>query len=165
MSTETWAISSTTRTSLSTFPKAQHLSISLSGSVNADVLDVEGVRGRSPATFPAWYSRQKQRGIQRPCVYANVSTMSILAMLSQAKISRSAVRLWTAHYDAGEHICGPDSCGYLSIEADGRQWTFSALGRVLDQSELQANFFTTAIRRRTAAMELQSGELTPARMR
>jgi hypothetical protein len=141
------------------FPKAQHLSISLSGSVNADVLDVEEYAAVA-GDVPGWYARQRQRGIQRPCVYANVSTMqgSILPVLSQARISRPDVRLWTAHYDAGEHICGPDSCGYLSTEADGTQWTSSALGRALDQSELQDNFFTTDSTVTTEA-ELQSGQL------
>jgi hypothetical protein len=141
------------------FPRAEHLSISLSGSVNADALDVEQYAA-VPRDVPAWYARQKQRGIQRPCVYASVSTMqdSILPVLSQANISRSSVRLWTAHYGAGEHICGPDSCGYLSTEADGTQWTSSALGRALDQSELQDDFFTTEPTVTTEA-ELQSGQL------
>ena len=141
------------------FPRAQHLSISLSGGVNADALDVEQYAA-VPGDVPGWYARQKQRGIQRPCVYASVSTMqdSILPVLSQAKISRSGVRLWTAHYGAGEHICGPASCGDLSVEADGTQWTSGALGRVLDQSELQDNFFTTEPAVTTEA-ELQSGQL------
>lgn len=141
------------------FPNAQHLSISLSSGVNADVLDVEA-DAAVPGDVPAWYTRQKQRGIQRPCVYASVATMqsSILPVLSQAKISRPDVRLWTAHYEAGEHICGPNSCGYLSTGADGTQWTSNALGRVLDQSELQDNFFTTDSSA-TVEAELQSGQL------
>jgi hypothetical protein len=146
---------------VSAFPKAEHLSISLDGSVNADALDVEQ-DAAVPGDVPGWYTRQKQRGIQRPCVYASVSTMqdSILPVLSQGKIGRSSVRLWTAHYDAGEHICGPDSCGQLSTEADGTQWTSSALGRVLDQSELQDNFFTTSTTEPTVTeAELQSGQL------
>lgn len=144
---------------VSAFPKAEHLSISLDSSVNADALDVEQYAA-VPGDVPAWHTRQQQRGIQRPCVYAAVSTMqdSILSVLSQAKISRSAVRLWTAHYGVGEHICGPDSCGELSTEADGTQWTSSALGRTLDQSELQDNFFTTDTTVTTEA-ELQSGQL------
>lgn len=141
------------------FPKADHLSITLSASLNADALDVEQYAA-VPSDVPGWYTRQRQRGIQRPCVYASVSTIqdSILPVLSQAKIARSAVRLWTAHYGAGEHICGPDSCGQLSTGADGTQWTSSALGRVLDQSELQDNFFTTTDSTVTEA-ELQSGQL------
>lgn len=144
-----------------TFPKAQHVSISLSGSVNADALDVEA-GAATPGEFPAWCTRQRQRGIQRPIVYASASTMqgSILPVLSQAKIARSTVRLWTAHYGLGEHICGPGSCKALSTEADGTQWTSSALGRVLDESELQANFFTISpTTGATAEAELQSGQL------
>jgi hypothetical protein len=144
---------------VSTFPKASHLSISLDGSVNADVLDVEQYAA-VPSDVPGWYSRQKARGIQRPCVYANVSTMqgSILPVIDQAKISRSSVRLWTAHYDYGQHICGPGSCRLLSLDADGTQWTSNALGRVLDESELVENFFTT-VQGVPVEAELQSGQL------
>jgi hypothetical protein len=144
---------------VSAFPKAQHLSIALFSSDNADALDVEA-GAASPSDVPGWYTRQKQRGIQRPCIYANVSTMdgSVLPVLSQANISRSSVRLWTAHYGLGEHICGPDTCGYLSINADGTQWTSSALGLVLDQSELVENFFTT-VQGVPVEAELQSGQL------
>jgi hypothetical protein len=144
---------------VNTFPKAEHLSIALFSGNNADALDVEA-GAATPGEIPAWCTRQRQRGIQRPCIYANASTMqgSVLPVLSQAKIARSTVRLWTAHYGLGEHICGPSSCGALSIEADGTQWTSSALGRVLDQSELQASFFTTD-QTVTAEAELESGQL------
>jgi hypothetical protein len=144
---------------VTTFPKAQHLSIALFASDNADALDVEpGAAG--PGDVPAWYARQVKRGIQRPCVYASVSTMqgSILPVLSQAGIPRANVRLWTAHYDVGEHICGPDSCRSLSLNADGTQWTPNALGLVLDQSLLLENFFPTDPAGTTEA-ELQSGQL------
>ena len=108
-----------------------------------------GGRGH-PWRDPGLVHAATARGIQRPCIYANASTMqgSVLPVLSQAKIARSSVRLWSAHYGLGEHICGPSSCGALSIEADGTQWTSSALGRVLDQSELQSNFFTVSPPRR-----------------
>jgi len=141
-----------------TFPKAQHLSIALFASDNADTLDVEP-GASAPGDVPDWYARQKKRGIQRPCVYASASTMAgnILPVLSQAKISRSQVRLWSAHYGVGEHICGPHSCGAMPIEADGTQWTSNALGRDLDQSLLLDNFFTTAPTVMEA--ELQSGQL------
>jgi hypothetical protein len=103
-----------------TFPRAYHLSIALFASDNADALDVEP-GAASPGDVPAWYARQKRRGIQRPCVYASASTMAgnILPVLSQAKIGRSEVRLWSAHYGLGEHICGPRSCGAVPVEADG----------------------------------------------
>lgn len=145
------------------FPKAQHLSIALFASDNADALDVEP-GASSPSEVPAWHERQVKRGIQRPCIYASVSTMdsSILPTLTDAGIARATVRLWTAHYDAGEHICGPATCGLLSVGADGTQWTSNAQGLVLDQSLLAENFFTTnpAL---TAEAELQSGQLNLGR--
>ena len=144
---------------VSAFPQAQHLSIALFSADNADALDVES-GAATPGEVPAWYAAQRKRGIQRPCVYASASTMndSILPVLSEAGITRSAVRLWTAHYGAGEHICGPGSCGALSENADGTQWTSSAGGLVLDESLLAENFFTTDPTVTTEA-ELQSGAL------
>jgi hypothetical protein len=148
---------------VASFPKAQHLSVALSASNNADALDVEP-GGSTASEFPAWYTVQRRRGIQRPCVYASASTMNteILPVLSGAGIARGTVRLWTAHYDVGEHICGPDSCGALSINADGTQWTPNAVvngvALVLDQSLLVENFFTTDPTVTTEA-ELQSGQL------
>jgi hypothetical protein len=144
---------------VNTFPKAEHLSIALFSSNNADALDVEA-GAATPDEIPAWSTRQRSRGIQRPCIYANASTMqgSVLPVLSGANIARSSVRLWTAHYGLGQHICGPSSCGALSTEADGTQWTSSALGLVLDESELQASFFTTD-QTVTAEAELESGQL------
>ena len=111
------------------FPKAQHLSIALFAANNADALDVEA-GAAVPSEIPGWYARQVQRGITRPVIYASASTMNdaILPVLSQAGISRARTRLWTAHYGLGEHICGPASCGALSIGADGTQWTSKRAG-------------------------------------
>jgi hypothetical protein len=146
---------------VSAFPKAQHLSIALFSTNNADALDVEP--GASvPSDIPAWYARQVARGIQRPVIYASASTMNddILPVLSQAGIARAKARLWSAHYGLGEHICGPSSCGALSVNADGTQWTSSAKGLVLDQSLLDDNFFTaTATNPTVTEAELQSGQL------
>ena len=142
-----------------TFPKAQHLSIALFAGDNADALDVEP-GASAPSDVPAWYARQKRRGIPRPCVYASASTMadSILPVLGNAKISRPAVRLWSAHYGLGEHICGPNSCKAVPIEVDGTQWTSNARDLDLDQSLLLDNFFTPDPTVITEA-ELQSGQL------
>jgi hypothetical protein len=146
---------------VSAFPKAQHLSIALFAANNADVLDVEA--GASvPSEVPGWYARQVQRGIARPVIYASASAMNgaVLPTLSQAGISRARARLWTAHYRAGEHICGPGSCGVLSVDADGTQWTSSARGLVLDQSLLANDFFTDTMDPTVTEAELQSGQLT-----
>jgi hypothetical protein len=146
---------------VSAFPEAQHLSIALYASDNADALDVEA--GASvPSDIPAWHARQAQRGISRPVIYASASAMNdaVLPALSQAGISRAQTRLWTAHYGLGEHICGPGSCGALSIDADGTQWTSSAMGLVLDQSLLADDFFTATTDPTVTEAELQSGQLT-----
>jgi hypothetical protein len=146
---------------VSAFPKAQHLSIALFAGNNADALDVEP-GASAPSDIPGWYARQVARGIQRPVIYASASTMNdaILPVLSQARIARAETRLWTAHYGLGEHICGPRSCGALSIDADGTQWTSSAMGLVLDQSLLVEDFFTGTTSNPTVTeAELQSGQL------
>jgi hypothetical protein len=126
---------------VSTYPSAQHLSVALFADHDADCLDVED-GASAPGDIPGWHARQKARGIGRPVVYASASTMEdeVLQVLSGACIGLASVRLWTAHY-AGEHICGPGSCGQLSVPADGTQWTSSAMGRTLDQSLLLDSFF------------------------
>ncbi|MGH3281616.1 MAG: hypothetical protein ACRDNW_21105, partial [Trebonia sp.] len=142
------------------FPKANHLSIALFASDNADALDVEP-GAAAPSDVPGWHARQVARGVQRPVVYASVSTMNdeVLPVLSRAGITRAKARLWTAHYGLGEHICGPSSCGALGVNADGTQWTSSAMGRVLDQSLLAGDFFTITPDSTTTEAELQSGQL------
>lgn len=126
---------------VSAFPAAHHLSIALFAGHDADALDVEaGAAG--PSDIPGWHSRQVRRGITRPVIYASAYAMNagVLPVLASAGIARASVRLWTAHY-AGEHICGPASCGALRVSADGTQWTSNAMGRVLDQSLLLEGFF------------------------
>lgn len=127
---------------VSAFPGAHHMSITLFDA-DADAADVEN-GAMTPAEVPGWHARQVARGVARPVIYASAFTMNedILPVLSSAGIARPSVRLWTAHYD-GEHICGPGSCGALSVDADGTQWTSAAMGRVLDQSLLLGNFFGT----------------------
>lgn len=126
-----------------TFPGAYHLSISVTGA-DADCLDIEA-RAASPQEAADWYRRQKARGIARPCLYANASTMqaNVIPVILAAQIPRTEVRLWSAHYGAGEHICAPSTCGLVSMPMDGTQWTSTALGRTLDQSDLEADFFGT----------------------
>lgn len=147
---------------VSAFPRAQHLSIALFASDNADALDVEP-GAASPSDIPGWYARQVARGIQRPVIYASASTMNdqILPLLRQHGIARARTRLWTAHYGAGAHICGPGTCGLLSVNADGTQWTSNARGLVLDQSLLLDNFFASSVSKQPTVTEaeLQSGQL------
>jgi len=127
------------------FPHALLLSIAITAGENADCLDIE-TGDATPADAAGWYERQKARGITRPCLYASASVMEsdVVPVMMAAGIGRNAVRLWSAHYTGVPHICGPSSCGLMSIEADGTQWTNRAGGRDLDESLLVAGFFDAA---------------------
>jgi hypothetical protein len=123
------------------FPRALRLSIAVIAVNDADCLDVEN-GDATAAQAPAWVRRQRARGASQPCLYASASNMAgVMAALADDGVSLDDVRLWSAHYGAGEHICGPASCGLVNRVMDGTQWTSSALGRNLDQSLLAPGFF------------------------
>lgn len=122
------------------FPGAQVLSVAISAAEDADCLDVE-TGDATTSQAPAWFRRQLARGVWRPVIYTQQSNLgALVAVMSRSGISRSAYRLWSAHYD-GQHVCSPHACS-AGATADGTQWTFTALGRNLDQSELDDGFFT-----------------------
>lgn len=124
------------------FPHARLLSITVGAANDADCLDVEN-GDATVSVAPGWVKRQIARGMHRPVVYASASTMPVLlAALEASGIKRKAVRLWSAHYGVGQHICAPGTCSYPGIPAcDGTQWSDNALGRDLDESLLLADFF------------------------
>jgi peptidoglycan hydrolase-like protein with peptidoglycan-binding domain len=126
------------------YPHAHVLTIANSAAHDADALDIEQ-GDATPAQAVAWYDRQRGNGAARPCLYASASVMQadILPVLRGAAIPRPSVRLWSAHYGQGSHICGPASCGLTSISMDGTQFDDHALGRDLDQSLLADGFFGT----------------------
>ena len=126
------------------FPHARILSIAVNAAHDADCLDVE-TGDALPADAPGWYDRQRARGLERPCLYASASVMQdgIIPLVRSGRIARPLVRLWSAHY-AGLHICSPRTCGLVSIDMDGTQWTDRAWGRDLDESLLLADFFGAA---------------------
>jgi hypothetical protein len=127
------------------FPHARRLSIAVNAGQDADVLDVEA-GDATIAQAAAWVRRKKSRGAARPALYAAASNMgALLHAVEAAGITRASVRLWSAHYGAGAHICGPGSCRYPGVPAcDGTQWTQNALGRNLDESLLADDFFATS---------------------
>ena len=146
---------------VNTFPKAEHLSIALSSSNNADALDVEA-GAATPGEIPAWCTRQRQRGIQRPCIYANASTMqgSVLPVLSRGEdrpVHRAAVdralRARRAHLRSQQ---------LQSAEHRGRRHAVDVQRArpgprpVRAAIQLLHHFSTTAA---TAEAELESGEL------
>lgn len=123
------------------FPGANVLSIAVNPAGDAECLDIE-TGDATPEDAAAWYVRQLGRGVARPCLYADASTMAdVITAIQAARILRPAVRLWSAHYTGSAHICGPSSCRTLSIDADGTQWTDSAWSRDLDESLLLPDFF------------------------
>lgn len=63
---------------------------------------------------------------------------AVMPLMAAAKIARNRYKLWTAHYGAGRHICGPTTCG-LEWAADGTQWIDHG---TWDESVLLADFFS-----------------------
>lgn len=123
------------------FPHAKKLSIAVTASADAECLDIE--RGDAvPSQAPAWVVRQKKRGVKKPVVYSSVSEMpAVLRALDRAGIKRSAVRVWTAHYNYKPHLC-TSKCGFgFTGKADATQYTNRALGRSLDASLCSPSFF------------------------
>jgi hypothetical protein len=125
------------------FPSAHLLSIAVSAGADADCLDCE-TGDATLAQAPAWFRRQKIRGVSLPAIYTQATNLIALERIMAAnRIARTQYRIWSAHYN-GEHFCGPSACGYGLSAADGTQWTSNALGRNLDQSILGDAFFGTA---------------------
>jgi Putative peptidoglycan binding domain len=135
------------------FPGKHVLGLAVTAADDAEGLDVENYDA-TPDQAPAWVQRQLARHVSRPVIYASASAKSpgggmpaVLTALAGAGIVRSAVRLLSAHYGAGEHICGPGTCGLVHIPMDGTQWTDSAAGvggAAIDASVLADDFFGTA---------------------
>ena len=120
-----------------------NLSIAVFASDDADALDIEPGDATN-AQAPGWVKRELSLGHWRPCCYTSVSNgASLLAVLAGAGISRSQIRLWTAHYTYRPHLCD-QSCGLpAGVTADATQWTDHSGGKNLDESTVADNFFDT----------------------
>ena len=123
------------------FPKARLLSIAVFASEDADCLDVEP-GDASVAQAPVWVKRQLAAGVKRPVVYTSVSqAKGLLDTLAKNGISRSQIRLWTAHYTFKAHRC-TSACGFgFTGKADATQYSDHALGKNLDVSLCAPDFF------------------------
>jgi hypothetical protein len=97
----------------------------------------------------AWVMTSAREGL-RPVIYASTVGVAdygmpaVLSALRDAGIGRHEVRLLSAHYGWGPHICGPDSCQLINVEMDGTQWTTMAKGlngTDVDMSMLADDFF------------------------
>jgi hypothetical protein len=128
-------------------PSARLLTMTvLGGQAIADGCDCEP-GDLDPAEAAAWTKRRLNAGAWRPVQYASASNMAgVLAADAALGISRGQVRLLSAHYGQGEHICGPSTCKAMDVDADGTQWTDAAHGvggTLIDLSILNDDFFGT----------------------
>lgn len=124
------------------FPSAHILTIAVRSSDVADALDIEPGDAQN-TDGPGWFRRALAAGITKPCLYTSASNVdALVAEMTKGGIPRSAYRLWSAHYGAGAHICGPTTCRACQATADATQYTDKAEGKSLDESECLADFFT-----------------------
>lgn len=126
------------------FPSAHILTLTvLGGSAVADGCDREP-GDLSPAGAAAWLHWRISSGAWRPVLYDSRDDVpATLGQLAAAGVQRAQIRILSAHYGAGEHICGPGTCR-ASFQADGTQWTDTfpgAGGALIDMSVLSDDFF------------------------
>jgi hypothetical protein len=126
--------------------KADLLSMAISATADADGCDMEPL-DLDPGQVPLWVVRQIGRGVHRPVVYCSIASMgAVLGELGRAGVGRSEVRLLSAHYGKGAHICGPRTCAWPGApQCDGTQWTDTAAGvngTLIDESAVAGDFFT-----------------------
>lgn len=133
------------------FPGAHILTMTVTGAAGADGCDCEN-GDLTAARAVAWARQRLEAGAWRPVIYANASTMfAVMNYLKASGIARGRVRLLSAHYGVGAHICGPATCKYEQAPGqvipamDGTQWTDTytgAGGTQIDMSWVAAGFFT-----------------------
>lgn len=124
-----------------------NLSVAVFATDDADALDDEPGDATN-AQAPGWVQRELGLGHWRPCVYTSVSNVqALLTALAAAGMSRSQVRIWTAHYTYVRHRCTPACCAGLPADflADATQWTDRSGGRNLDESTIADDFFPSDI--------------------
>ena len=132
------------------FPHARRVILTVTGNtIDCDGADSE--RGDLTAAGAAFWARRKiiAHPGSRPVIYASVvgepgyGMPAVLTELAAYGIDRSAVRLLSAHYGAGAHICGPSACKLIGVPVDGTQWTdtYRWGNDDIDMSVLAADFF------------------------
>lgn len=131
------------------FPAARRVILTVTGNtLECDGIDCEP-QNPDARSSAAWAARKITTAPGfKPVIYASVTGTpgygmpDVLHELAAHGIPRSSVRLLSAHYGAGEHICGPSTCNLISTPMDGTQWTDSYLPNV-DMSALSDGFFGT----------------------
>jgi Putative peptidoglycan binding domain len=141
------------------FPKAELVLLTVTGqSIGAHGARVLQGTDAEPSDLTAvqalqWVLNAIAIG-ERPVVYASVQGAAgygmgdVIRLLPSFGLERDEVRLLSAHYGFGPHICGPaPSCGLISVPMDGTQWTTMAKGlngSDIDMSMLADDFFAPA---------------------
>ena len=124
------------------FPRAHVIGLAVRAGDPGHGCDCENY-DLTPGQVPGDVHGRIRAGVWRPVVYASISAMpTVIGKLTAARIPRRAVRLLSAHYGHGRHICGPAiGCG---PQMDGTQWTDvmpGLNGAVIDESLLAPGFF------------------------
>lgn len=119
------------------FPQAALVTIAVSANDNAEVLDVEAMDATIAEVY-AWLKRQLARGVYLPVIYISVSQVDRLmeTMTANGFVHGKHFRIWSAHYGAGEHLCGPSTCKLTKTACDWTQFTNRANNSSLDESDL-----------------------------
>jgi len=155
------------------FPKARLLTMTVKGGVAAaDGCDCES-GDLTPAQAAAWAKSRLGAGVSLVVIYASISAMpTVIGELAKLGVARERVRLLSAHYEAGNHICGPDACRYFeelgqgaTPAMDGTQWsntTPGVGGTLIDLSTLNDDFFgapapVTPVEADVTLTQLQNG--------
>jgi Putative peptidoglycan binding domain len=137
------------------FPAAELVLLTVTGETTAaHGARVSGGADAEPGNLTAagavWWAMSNKLG-EFPVIYASVTgepgygMADVLAELDAIGTGRDEVRLLSAHYGDGPHICGPRSCGLIGTEMDGTQWTDEAPavnGHLVDMSVLRNDFFS-----------------------
>lgn len=128
------------------FPGAEIVSLTvLGGATVATGCDIEN-GDLNAVSGAAYLERRIAAGQKLPVAYMSVSNVgAVVSELSALHVSRSQVRLLSAHYGQGEHICGPATCRLTSVACDGTQWTDTFAGENgtrIDMSALNDGFFS-----------------------
>lgn len=133
------------------FPAAYLVGLTVTGgTLDADGIDVEP--GNPDAVDGAVWAARKLVAdpASRPIVYASIAGTpgygmhDVIANLAARQVPLTAVRLLSAHYGSGEHVCGPATCDFISVNMDGTQWTdkhHGNSGTLVDLSTVTDSFF------------------------
>lgn len=109
------------------FPNSIIYTFAVRASDRGHCLDIEA-GDAIPVEGPGWLEREWDDGNNNAGLYSGASEMNqVLDALKKGGINwsdpkiRAKLRLLSAHYGAGEHICGPHTCGLVPIDMNGTQ--------------------------------------------